>query len=263
MTMSNHSGWGRYFHGFNQMRLAAYQIRANALAAPPGTAISASVKPWVVSCQGDCQPFHPLLYFVLYLAFGIACTAVRVRIHLCMCVDAYYVRTHPVRFLLSVLVLLTSIKLLKTSGVRVQHNQHYIRGPPYATNPHARLDYWQETLFHYALSGSGEFYYFNPIDCDSSVSNLGDPVPRDIEVLSATLAELTALAGCVKRSWVVDSRPPRVRDNMVLTGMCNYLYVNYLFSQLSLLKGPYLVFILKREALHLVLVHHIVQQVRP
>ena len=47
---------------------------------------------------------------------------------------------------------------------------------------------------------------------------LGNPLPDDISALSANLAELTRLAGCLKREWKIDSRPPRLRDNMMLTG---------------------------------------------
>jgi hypothetical protein len=135
-----------YLDGFNPMRRAAYLVRANALAAPPGSATPAPVKPWI-------------------------------------------------------------------------HTRHYVQGPrAFAYNPLARLDYWHEALFHFALSGSPAFYFFNPNDCQI-MDPLGNPLPEDIVALSDNLAELTRLAGCAKREWKIDSRPPRLRDNMMLTGM--------------------------------------------
>ena len=135
-----------YLDGFNSMRKAAYLVRANVLAAPPDSATSAPVKPWI-------------------------------------------------------------------------HTRHYVQGPrAFAHNPLARLDYWHEAVFHFALSGTPAFYFFNPNYCNI-MNPLGNPLPEDISALSDNLAELTRLAGCAKREWKTDSRPPRLRDNMMLTGM--------------------------------------------
>ena len=83
-----------YLDGFNSMRKAAYLVRANVLAAPPGSATPAPVKPWI-------------------------------------------------------------------------HTRHSVQGPrAFAYNPLARLDYWHEAVFHFALSGSPAFFFFNPNRCN-------------------------------------------------------------------------------------------------
>jgi hypothetical protein len=82
------------------------------------------------------------------------------------------------------------------------------------------LDYYQETVFHFALSGSPGFYFFNPFQCANSRPPLGvTPQRSDIESLSAALSELDRMIGWGTRAWIRDSTPPDILDDIMLTGV--------------------------------------------
>ena len=103
------------------------------------------------------------------------------------------------------------------------HFRGTLHGPPGGLfDPVVRLDYYPELVFHYAMSGAHDFYFFNPSQCKNETPPNGLwPVADDLRVLSESLAELTRLAGCafVERNWVADTDPPRLRDHVMLTGM--------------------------------------------
>ena len=103
------------------------------------------------------------------------------------------------------------------------HFRGTLHGPPGGLfDPVVRLDYYPELVFHYAMSGAHDFYFFNPSQCKNETPPNGLwPVADDLRVLSESLAELTSLAGCafVERNWVADTDPPRLRDHVMLTGM--------------------------------------------
>ena len=87
-------------------------------------------------------------------------------------------------------------------------------------DPAVELDYYQEMVFHMALSGCGDFYFFNPYQCESQDPPLGvAPVAADNAALSSALSELTLLFGCGTRRWVEDATPPRLLDDVMLTGV--------------------------------------------
>ena len=71
-------------------------------------------------------------------------------------------------------------------------------------------DHWQELVFHLALTGANDFYLSSSSDHISM---------EDKEVLSAVLAELSAVAGCGDRFWVPDVTSIRFGDGFVLSGM--------------------------------------------
>eukprot|EP01045_Picozoa_sp_COSAG04_P002623 COSAG04_NODE_97_length_26459_cov_6.507246_11_plen_1116_part_00 len=84
----------------------------------------------------------------------------------------------------------------------------------------AELDLYQEMIFHMVLSTDSSFYFFNPYQCAGQNPPLGvSPTPEDNAALSDSLTELTSLFGCGTRRWIADASPPRLLDDIMLTGV--------------------------------------------
>jgi hypothetical protein len=75
--------------------------------------------------------------------------------------------------------------------------------------------YYAERVFHLALAGAADFYYFFAwtVGIDGYRVKLADHA-----LVSTLLGELTALVGCEERRWVVDGAS-RWEDDFLLSGM--------------------------------------------
>ena len=82
-------------------------------------------------------------------------------------------------------------------------------------------DYWSEAIFHTGLSGADDFFFFAPCyhvngAAPGTCPNMA--TVADNAAFSATLAELTQMAGYTNRSWVRDHLADW-QDGYVLSGM--------------------------------------------